>query len=368
MALMFARLAHNFIKNGYYPTDAGTLEGILNLLEVSTGTVNVLDPCAGEGAAIADIAHDLGKDAVKSYAVEYDKERAHHARQLVNHCIQGDLMDTIISRQSFGLLFLNPPYGDLAKGSSGSLGYEGKGRGRLEKLFYQKTLPFLQYEGIMVLVMPYYVLDDEFIGWLTRHFIELRAYKAAVDQFKQVLIIGKRTRQKDQDWASSKEIRQELLAIGKGDVQASSLPTVCTPLYKIPSSHKEVEHFYRVSLEPEQLAMEVAAMQGLWPEFGSVFNTGKSSLRRPVHQLCNWHLALSLAAGAISGVVHSKTGKVFVLKGDTHKEKTLKTEYTEREDGSLAETRILTDKFVPVIKAWDLTPGSATRGEILTIR
>ena len=30
--------------------------------------------------------------------------------------------------------------------------------------------------------------------------------------------------------------------------------------------------------------------------------------------------------------------------------------------------RILTDKFVPVIRAWDLTLGSPTWGEVLTIR
>jgi len=75
-----------------------------------------------------------------------------------------------------------------------------------------------------------------------------------------------------------------------------------------------------------------------------------------------------LAAGAISGAVTSKTGKVLVVKGDTHKEKSLTTEYTERDDGSVAETRILTDRFVPVIRAWDMTPGSPTRGEVLTIR
>lgn len=50
-------------------------------------------------------------------------------------------MDTMISRQAFGLLWLNPPYGDLARDTSGNLGYEGKGRARLEKLFYQRTLP-----------------------------------------------------------------------------------------------------------------------------------------------------------------------------------------------------------------------------------
>ena len=46
----------------------------------------------------------------------------------------------------------------------------------------------------------------------------------------------------------------------------------------------------------------------------------------------------------------------------------LQTEYTERDDGSVAETRILTDKFVPVIRAWDFTLGSPTWGEVLTIR
>ena len=55
--------------------------------------------------------------------------------------------------------------------------------------------------------------------------------------------------------------------------------------------------------------------------------------------MSHWHLALALAAGAISGVVTSRTGKVLVVKGDTHKEKSLTTEYTERDDGSVTETR-----------------------------
>ena len=34
----------------------------------------------------------------------------------------------------------------------------------------------------------------------------------------------------------------------------------------------------------------------------------------------------------------------------------------------VACTRILTDRFVPVIRAWDMTPGSSTQGQVLTIR
>ncbi|TQF78560.1 class I SAM-dependent methyltransferase, partial [Pseudomonas aeruginosa] len=130
----------------------------------------------------------------------------------------------------------------------------------------------------------------------------------------------------------------------------------------------EPEHFYRVTMEPEQFADEVGRLQGLWPALDTHLGAAQQSLRPPARALSHWHLALALAAGAISGVVTSKTGRVLVVKGDTHKEKTLQTEYTERDDGSVAETRILTDKFVPVIRAWDLTLGSPTWGEVLTIR
>ena len=37
--------------------------------------------------------------------------------------------------------------------------------------------------------------------------------------------------------------------------------------------------------------------------------------------------------------MRSKAGRVLVVKGDTHKEKSLRTEHSERDDGSIAETR-----------------------------
>ncbi|MDR3214555.1 MAG: DUF6094 domain-containing protein [Azoarcus sp.] len=369
MALMFPRLARNFIKNGYFPTDEPTLERVLCALAPGDGPMCILDPCAGEGVAIAEAAHALGRGEVKAFAVEYDAERARHARPLVDRCIHGDLMDTLISRQSFGLLWLNPPYGDLSKDANGNIGYQGQGRARLEKLFYQKTLPLLQYGGVLVFIIPSYVLDAELTGWLTRHFTELRIYRAVETQFKQVVILGRRVRQRDQASNSVKEVRARLLQIGQGDMEAEELPLEWPfPPYTVPASPVEPEHFYRVTMEAEQFADEVGRLQGLWPSLDTHLGAAQQSLRPPARALSHWHLALALAAGAISGVVKSKTGRVLAVKGDTHKEKTLQTEYAEREDGSVSETRILTDKFVPVIRAWDMTPGSPTHGEVLTIR
>jgi hypothetical protein len=154
MALMFPRLARNFAKNGYYPTDEPTLERALNALMPSDGPMCILDPCAGEGVAIAEAAHALGREQAKAFAVEFDAERARHARGLVDHCLHADLMDTMVSKQSFGLLWLNPPYGDLSKDVNGNIGYQGQGRARLEKLFYQRSLSLLQYGGVLVFIVP----------------------------------------------------------------------------------------------------------------------------------------------------------------------------------------------------------------------
>ncbi|MFG1304687.1 DUF6094 domain-containing protein [Xanthobacter autotrophicus] len=369
MALMFPRLARNFAKNGYYPTDEPTLERALKALSPASGPTSIIDPCSGEGIAIAEAAHALGRDLVSAYAVEFDRERARHAQGLVDRCIHGDLMDTLISRQSFGLLWLNPPYGDLGKDANGNYGYQGQGRARLEKLFYQRGLPLLQYGGVLVFIVPHYVLDPELVGWLTRHFTGLRIYRAVETQFKQVVVFGIRVRQRDQSSAAAKSARERLLQIGAGDIEAEELPAEWPFLpYTVPAAQAEPEQFFRVTVEPEQFAAEVHRLQGLWPCLDTHLGVAQQSLRPPARALSHWHLALALAAGAISGVVTSKSGKVMVVKGDTHKEKSVATEYTERDDGSIAETRILTDKFVPIIRAWDLTPGSPTRGEVLTIR
>jgi hypothetical protein len=369
MALMFPRLARNFAKAGYFPTDEPTLERALAALSPGGGPMCILDPCAGEGAAIAEAAHALGRGEVKAFAVEYDAERAAHAKRLVDRCIHGDLMDTLISRQSFGLLWLNPPYGDLSKDADGNLGYEGRGRGRLEKLFYQKTLPLLQYDGILVFILPSYVLDAELVGWLTRHFADLRVFRAVESRFQQVVVFGRRVRGRDQSSHSVKELRERLLQIGRGDAVAEELPEAWPfPPYCVPESSGEPEQFYRVTMEPAQFAEEVHRLQGLWPALETHLGVAQRSPRAPARALSHWHLALALAAGAISGVVTSPSGTIMVVKGDTHKEKSLKTEFTQRDDGAVAETRILTDIFVPVIRAWDMTPDSPTRGQVLTIR
>ncbi|NTT43387.1 DUF6094 domain-containing protein [Pseudomonas aeruginosa] len=369
MALMFPRLARNFARNGYFPTDEVTLERALQALAPApSGRMRICDPCAGEGVALAEVAHTLGRDQVQALAVEYDRERADHARGLLDRVLHSDLFDTMISRQSFGLLWLNPPYGDLVADHSGASQYQGSGRRRLEKAFYQRCLPLLQYGGVMVLIVPHYVLDDELTGWLSNHFTGLRIYAAADPTFKQVVIFGIRVRRQDLARADANQVRSRLQAIGAGQEKAEEIPAAWPwePYVVLPAT-SELEHFYRVTLEPEQFAGEVQRLRGLWPDFNLHFAQAGLQPRPPVRELSRWHLALALAAGAISGVVRSKSDRILVVKGDTYKDKVRKTEFTEDDDGNITEVRILTDRFIPIIRAWEMTPSSVNQGRVLTI-
>ena len=83
--------------------------------------------------------------------------------------------------------------------------------------------------------------------------------------------------------------------------------------------------------------------------------------------LSNWHLALALAAGQISGVVESTSGRKLLIKGDTFKQRYLTVTHETSDSGTVSETRTFTDKFVPAITGIEFTPGEHY-GRIVSIR
>jgi hypothetical protein len=161
-----------------------------------------------------------------------------------------------------------------------------------------------------------------------------------------------------------------LKAVGQGELPNTLPETWSEEPYLVPGVTEGTEFSFRVlRVDAAQLEEELGRLAGntLWPRFPALFSTLQKPNRPPLRSMSKWHLALALAAGQIGGVIRSETGRTLLIKGDTFKEKEARMEYVvERQDGSVAETRILTDKFVPVIRAIDLTPGPGY-GEIVTI-
>jgi hypothetical protein len=369
MALMFQRLARNFIKNGYFPTDGDTTARILSMLEPSaTGTMRLLDPCAGEGVALAECKQHLGAARTEAFGVEFDRERAWHAKTLLDRVIHGDFQETLITYRSFGLLWLNPPYGDLVSDQAAT-GDTRKGRGRLEKVFYQRAVRLLQPGGVMVLIVPHYSLDQEFAGWIAGHFQQVAAFRAPEQTYKQAVVVGIRARHPPAGEAAQ-AVRDRLGRLGRGE-DTTVLPERWPgEPYRVPAvADRTPLKFQALHLDPAQLREEIRRFPCLWPQFDLHLGRAGHTHRRPASGLSRWHLALALAAGQVSGVVKSNDGRrVYVIKGDTFKKKEVSTTFEELASGQRREIRTATDVFVSVIRALDFTPDSPTFGEVLVIQ
>lgn len=369
MALMFSRLARNFIKNGYFPTDELTLSRIVSALGSEAPAVRVFDPCCGEGSALADVQAHLaaGGVTVQAYGVEFDAERAWHAKSLLGTVVHSDINDVSCSPRSMGLLFLNPPYGDVVadRAQTGDL----VKRERLEKVFFRRALGMLRYGGVLVLIVPHYVLDAEFATLISRNFERVRCFTSPETRFKQVVLFGVRRRNNGRIDAG---VVQELEAFGRGERLHFVLPEVwAEEPYIVPEADLEDQEFrfHAVRIDARQLAAELARFRGntLWPGFDQHFGQVRLALRRPLRAMRPWHLALALAAGQICGEVRSPDGRVLLVKGDTFKSKREHVDVTTDDKGNVTETTTLTDIFVPVIRGLDFTPGTGL-GSVVTIR
>jgi hypothetical protein len=365
MSLIFSRLAHNFICNGYYPTDEVTLSRILSALDIDGDALRILDPCCGEGSALAEVKHHLEQcgASISAYGVEFDAERAWHAKGILDKVAHSDVNDVFVSARSQGLLFLNPPYGDVVSDKA-STGDRNKGD-RLEKVFYRKTLPWLQFGGVMVLIVPHYVLDKEFAGMIARHFEQVQVFMAPDQSFKQCVIFGVRRRAEGVNAQTQKLIEE----CGVGQLPPTLPEHWQGATYLVPQIREKDVRFASIRIDAKQLQSEVERLHQhtLWPQFDRHFNVSGVAAKRPLRVLSDWHLALALAAGQISGIVESVDGRKLLIKGDTFKERDRRVTYEPHENGSVAEIVTLTDKFVPAINGIDFTEG-ASFGGIISIR
>lgn len=368
MALMFARLARNFIKNGYYPTDEETLRRIISMLRCSgPGPHRILDPCCGEGTALADLRQGLldaaaDEDAsgqapeIEALGIEFDQERAWHAKRYLGRVIHSDFHDVVVKARSIGLMFLNPPYGygvsDQANRIAGSV--DAEKAERLERTFLFKCTPLIAHGGVLVYIVPHYALDDEIRVHLARNYQDLQVFMTPEQQFKQCVVVARRRKAGN----ASKQV-QDVLARAQANDAVPVLPEewVASP-YVVPAAAEQEFTFHAVRIDAPQLGDELERYRAqlLWSNFDTHFRRSTGACRPPLRELTPWHLALSLAAGQITGRFRSAEGREFLLKGDTFKQKQRTVSMDVNEKGEASQVITMLDRFVPVINAIEFTP------------
>ena len=130
------------VRCNYYPLPDREADLIRSCLVFPDQKLSALDPCAGEGRAMATIT--ASSKAVR-YGIELDSYRAEAAAKVLDHVIQGDALNTHSRIESFGLIYANPPFDDE---------FGESGNRRFEVLFLSHVARWLVPGGVLVYVLP----------------------------------------------------------------------------------------------------------------------------------------------------------------------------------------------------------------------
>ncbi len=101
-----ARLAAKARCN-YYPLPDREAELIRSCLTFPDQPFSALDPCAGEGRAMAVIT---ASSKAVTHGIELDAYRAEAAAKVLDHVIQGDALSAHAPVESFGMTLRQSPF------------------------------------------------------------------------------------------------------------------------------------------------------------------------------------------------------------------------------------------------------------------
>lgn len=341
----FSRTAGNDAKLGYFPTDQGELRKMARLIDFGCEEgreVCAVDLCAGEGDALITITgknnggENENNEKLKLFAVELNMERANACKSnsKIDYAIEADaLAGTRCSHNVFSFAFANPPYGeDLDRGKT-----------RLEVSFLDRYSDLMCRDGLLVLVIPHYVLTSEaLIRKLLWKFTPVYAARFADEVYKdfQQCVVFAYRKHKTREGYTPEQL-EAFLASVKDVSKMAYLPKVDEPVNKrlkvIQSKEDRIELFTTKEFDPELARgrLEKDVLRKVMNNTVSVSNyTGINVGKPPVPLNRNLMYTCAVAgvgqglAGSIeAGDLHLQKGRVqqskhvdIVQRGDTQVE------------------------------------------------
>jgi len=284
------------IRLGFYPLPLSEAQRIRRFLYFPDASSSAIDPCVGDGVAFEVITNDA---EVLRYGIELDAYRAEQARQRIPNIVQGNTLEVQCPVESWGLLFLNPPY-DFTLGPGDSR--------RTEQMFLSHTYRWLKPAGILVLVIPSERLA-ECSQILASQFRDARVYRLEAPEcvrYKQVVVIGARRRRREKERLTDSDITRARLyyaGLARNPSQIPVLPSEPEAQYDVPVSG------------PTQLVdrgLPLDEIEDVLPQSAAyrqakriLFADPVSATGRPLTPLHAGHVGLLACSGLLNGIFGS---------------------------------------------------------------
>ncbi|HEX5481855.1 MAG TPA: DUF6094 domain-containing protein [Terriglobia bacterium] len=283
------------VRMGWFPLPDAEARRIRQHLVYPASSFTALDPCAGEGKALAAITEGAHGQRC---GIELDANRAEQAETRLDQVIYGDCFDVDCRVESCSLLYENPPYQQTAED-------EGKGQ-RLEGLFLERTFRWLKPGGVLILVIPLTQLPvcGNILSTQFKDTEVCRLSEPESVQYQQIAVFGVRRTRRERDRLQDREINALRLDYGRKTRSFEALPALSD----------QAQHFYAVlEAEPIQLVyrgLPLDEIEDCLPQSPAyrqtrriLFGPESHERGRPLTPLHQGHVSILACAGALDGIL-----------------------------------------------------------------
>ena len=328
------------VKGGYYAAAPEAVAAVLERLRPpDDGECLILDPCAGEGQALLQLAQGL--QAVP-YGIELSEDRAAVVRESLPEgqaLAPADFLRCAITYRSFSFIWCNPPY-DYATGDEG----------RVESQFLERAFHLLADDGVLALVCP----EDVAGSFQTVDFFQERCcdvsampFPQRVRKYNETIVLGQKRKQPNTEDYSS--YRWDWLDTWM------NLRTV----YRLPAGERP-RQFRKLEPTGAELSRLVAQ------------SPLRFHIQRPADRL-NYrprppmspgigHRAMLLASGHIDGLICPPDELPHVIRGTAAKDKHVAScDESEDDNGNVTTRTVISERPRLVIRVLD------SQGNITTL-
>ena len=320
------------VKGGYYAAAPEAVAAALERLRSpASGECLILDPCAGEGKALLQLAKGL--QAVP-YGIELSEDRAALVKESLPEgqaLAPADFLRCAISYRSFSFIWCNPPY-DYATGEEG----------RVESQFLDRAIHLLVDNGVLALVCPEEVAGSyETVNFFQERFYGVSAmpFPQEVRRYSETIILGYKRKQPNS--ADCVGYRWDWLEKWMDTRVVYTLPPGNRP-----------RQFRKVEPTDSELSRMVAQSPlrfHLQPPTDRV----KHRLRPPLSPGAG-HRAMLLASGHIDGLICPAGEPPHVIRGTAAKDKYVAScDENVDEDGSITTRTVVSERPRLVIRVLD---------------
>jgi hypothetical protein len=354
----------------YVPIAPDVVTRIATLVAPAPPTARLVDVCAGEGEAAAQLARAWGIDRDRLFLNELADGRTALCRRFTDHVLGADAIRSLqISRHSFQVAWTNPPFGMQPREQGG---------GRYEPLFFKRMVEegrWLQPGGLHLMLAPQdvWLTNLGTLNHLARCYdqVTLLALPDEHRRYREVLVAGIVR----SIWRNGTELKDRARLIAQklsGDLP--ELTAQAEPRYHLPAplaAHRKRSSGSGLvwrdanAATPEQAQADVLAEGGAWAARGyqARLQAARRDRRRirPVFPLGKVAAALRVAEGDINNMPVIINDRAVRIKGGTRK--TTRTWQEERtsSDGTVILDTHRMELREPVVVTLDQDSAAITR-------